>query len=844
MSTKNQQQLGLTISLSTELATQLKKGRETQLELQRSVNKKSTSQIKQHQTTASVLSSSGGHSFQDDGEKNDDKNNNNCDQTRQPFLKLPTSSSSSSLIATRTELHNINEDEDRMIMPFVRPKNESDSDNDDDKTLNDHSPFSEDEEKSKKDEDDDDLSPPPCLPVLAIDLEKLLGYKPLEEDEIKRLADDFQHSLIGCGSSSRLKDLNDNDEKRKLTNDKGVVVGEGQQDNDMSGDEVTALTLFTERSEELFESGIAFHSDTLQKCQTDKLGLQTIPYPQFLPLKQQGEEHERSSLMATAKIWKQILLPHRILVVQRVLTHLSNCSRNLIWKYEMSKELRNLANVEDKYQTQQKRKRDLKVWRKETRPAELAKLYEVRENFESRLELARDKYDQLVKEKEDRVQHELHQRLESGIGMGGIAALDWDGKETFAFAPDNEGIREEDDELIEGDLLGSCNDGLDRKITSDDDEDMAGYEHDDYNSSDSEAIQCDNSIKKAEQEEEEEEETTTIAASTVCDTFKDSPSTQTEIVQPKQSISTRIERKNRRAAAASKRMQRKLERERESHRQDQLRQRIKNAHQEEAGVRKMCSTGDEKMALTMITKLEKKLEKVDSLLDVMQEEEWKDQEEGYSLSDEGEDHQSITEQDADENTMSLLDQILAMILGTLPRLDIPMQKHFDRMKEEHQDIVHSWKSTFGRLPCSFAEECQNTNESIPNSSPFDSTRDMNLNTQMEVSAASSLDKNDAEDGIDERIGTDKSSSLPICSQTKNQIKVGSSQSTMSGKKIPDDWEDIDDWDVILPSEVHSTILPGKEEQNITVPMQNLAPPSKLKEKTVKLGLRPGGRVQQ
>jgi hypothetical protein len=59
--------------------------------------------------------------------------------------------------------------------------------------------------------------------------------------------------------------------------------------------------------------------------------------------------------------------------------------------------------------------------------------------------------------------------------------------------------------------------------------------------------------------------------------------------------------------------------------------------------------------------------------------------------------------------MSLLDQVLAMILGALPKEcsgSKTDEEHFGYVKEEHATLVKHWVETFGRLPTSFAEDEQ------------------------------------------------------------------------------------------------------------------------------------------
>ena len=57
--------------------------------------------------------------------------------------------------------------------------------------------------------------------------------------------------------------------------------------------------------------------------------------------------------------------------------------------------------------------------------------------------------------------------------------------------------------------------------------------------------------------------------------------------------------------------------------------------------------------------------------------------------------------------MTLLDQILAMILGALSMAYSGAkckEEHFRYIKEEHKSIAKEWKETFGRLPPSFRAE--------------------------------------------------------------------------------------------------------------------------------------------
>jgi hypothetical protein len=90
-----------------------------------------------------------------------------------------------------------------------------------------------------------------------------------------------------------------------------------------------------------------------------------------------------------------------------------------------------------------------------------------------------------------------------------------------------------------------------------------------------------------------------------------------------------------------------------------------------------------KMASAVVNSLQERLDKVDELLESLQEEEWQDEEEGIAAPS-----TTGTSRTAD---LSLLDRILAMILGAT-------SKDVEWLVKEHRAIVEEWIQTFGRLP--------------------------------------------------------------------------------------------------------------------------------------------------
>jgi len=109
----------------------------------------------------------------------------------------------------------------------------------------------------------------------------------------------------------------------------------------------------------------------------------------------------------------------------------------------------------------------------------------------------------------------------------------------------------------------------------------------------------------------------------------------------------------------------------------------------------------------------KKVKDVEELLENLQEEEWAAEEEAEAAA-EREEQEQLEEQNKKE--LSLLDQILAMILGALPMEpgSKDKERHFRYVKDEHEFIVNGWKEHFGRLPAAFVpgEPLPNNDENV------------------------------------------------------------------------------------------------------------------------------------
>lgn len=557
---------------------------------------------------------------------------------------------------------------DREIMPFIPSDSCSDDDgngdwNDEDNNYSDDDQYVQSDDQSL---DNVSMSPPPTMPLLAVQLDKLCGYIPSDEHESKQLAEELCGALLGLQVDNLDVDGDREDNGESVErHEKQSGYGDG-------------LSLdFTARAVELLEAGVAHHMDTAQQKlifgeendDAHKYNYAFVPYPEFIKVNSNNADGDMPSIMATAKIWKRILHPHDIAVVDKLLKLLSKCSRDLIWKHAMAMEIRRIAKEEKHWQEEKKRRREIRIWRRETRPGELAKLYEVRETFELKLSMLRTKHESYVKEREERVQKELLRRKEKGIGNGGISGLDWDSKITFAFDDDVEDIIakmlvekkaiEDDNKDLIDDAYFELTDNEFDNVHDD------GYDCDQDDGSESDENDfCNDTNKKAQRN----------------DSF---------------------ERKNRRIKATTKRVRRKLDAEKERARVEEVRSKVKAAHDEEEHVRQMCICTDEKVAMAMVTNLEKRLEKIDNLLDSLQMDAWKDEEEGLldsdSLDEYDEAHEINESTSSDE--MTLLDSILAMILGSMyPSRFMNSQQHYTYIKDEHKSIVKEWKLTFGRIP--------------------------------------------------------------------------------------------------------------------------------------------------
>lgn len=536
---------------------------------------------------------------------------------------------------------------------------------------------------------------------------------------------------------------------------------------------------FGERIAELFAMGAVSHCDTDATQQRGDLRRAAIGYPEFLPVPGEGGA---VTAVSTARVWKLLTSPHRIGVVARLLSHLAVTSRDLGWRYQMNLELRGMARSEQDLLDRRNRAEALQEWRGGRRKAELEKLYEVRETFERRLDMARTDFEGLVEEREGRVRAELRRRKELGEGGGGVDGLDWtEGAATFIFG---------DEELGAADKVGHLSargDGYGSDQSNHSLSEHSGYGHDEVGESGSQG--------DGEESQDENE--------VVAEHVPMPPSIETS------QFEASTERRKRRAAKASKRMRRRLARLEEEAKQRAM---IDAARAEEESIRESCMRHDERLARAVLDQLEEKVSSVDDLLEHLQEEEWAEEEGALDITDKPSDASAIYYEDLDEERANrpLLDQILAMILGSIHTSEgRSKEDHFQFVRDEHQTIVTEWRDHFGRLPLSASEQ------DVPEPTEAE---DMNV----AVSAMSSWHLGN-EDVAQGNIGTNTRTSHTSIAATAEPTPEAMRSMFGISDNADGDWDDAG-WDDLLPDIGNSSAVPLAKQQK-------------------PVGLRPGGGLR-
>jgi len=555
--------------------------------------------------------------------------------------------------------------------------------------------------------DDDDSSssclshtPPDTLPVVLVDVERLTGYSfssnnndDEESEELAALRRTVRTALWGeevvePATSASTSAANAATAGGETTEDEKKQVqphsAELEQQQAKEEESVVLARDFEERVTDLFATGMARHGDSSMTNKNHQFV--AVEYPEFLcqPCSENDDDGATGSAMVlpTARVWKRLSQPHAVPVVDRLLRQrLRACSRSLLWKHAMHAELRRLVRSEEAAVHRRRQRDELAVWKVQGRRAQLDRLYEVREVLQERVQQAVQQQNALEGQRERAVQKELQKRRlvppsggsgGVGTGTGGLEAFDFEST-VFAF-PDRKnggpslllGLKEDDDEE-------EYQRFLEQQEGSDDDE---GELQSEGGAFDENGNESEDALDATDDVAEE------CAGAT-------SPNDVTRV--------SSASKKERRKAAARNHRQRLQE----SNKEAEHRAKLLAAQAEEEAVRERCTTQQLRIHMAVVNSLTAKLKQVDDLLESLQEEQWADEEaaEEEAESPQNSATRKIPAEPSDEPQLSLLDQVLAMILGASPPPEgTSLEDHVRFLEQEHTAILREWKEHFGRLP--------------------------------------------------------------------------------------------------------------------------------------------------
>lgn len=592
--------------------------------------------------------------------------------------------------------------------------------------------------------------PPPTSPYVLVNLESLSGCQVKDRVEKQVLLNQLMAALLGsstrmeenCGDSETDTNDSEKDDELRNKNSRNNVLGDG-------------LSLdFDEGVIDLFGSGSASHADSsypiVITCTTEAEGeavaniastgcntveakvvtpYAVVPYPDFLAEKTQCQQEQVTNmamidppkiLRSTLRLWKllhTVPTQHAKIspLLSRIFAHLRNSSRSLLWKASMHHEISLLAKEEYILHTKRMQVQEYNDWKENIRGERLQKLYEVRETFLVQVEVAKKTHDSLAQDREKRVERELRRR--------GLVDSELNNSQLFLHTnkrfPGDKQERIDDDKVFDVDPCYYGDDG------------WGGTVHED------EIIGEENmgiSMTLGEDEVENDEwsplnlTVNPLGMNVTVNGLVANSATEKKIdgrediigvankkglvPKPISCSSSKLE-----PISHDDNLQRKsirLQKRREEqylHSSNSILQRRDFLRRERNSIRESLKTTDERIAEATLLKLEERLQNVDDLIEKLQEEEWADEEEEDIDYDAVQsDRNNVGEkneenEDRGDERSSLLDNILAMILGALPKeinsagdTTVTEDIFYRYIKDEHDSIVQEWINVFGRLP--------------------------------------------------------------------------------------------------------------------------------------------------
>jgi hypothetical protein len=404
--------------------------------------------------------------------------------------------------------------------------------------------------------------------------------------------------------------------------------------------------------------------------------------------------------------------PPSVEFVTRLAQHLRATSRPLLWKHAMAVELQRWIEEESARKAHDD-------WVQSKRQAKLEHLYSVRETLVHQAQLARDKYTHLEGIRDDQVKQELLQytRREKArraqLGSSGnddIEFLDGFGTSQLTFPDEFQLLGMIPDKVREMQLeeeddwgtLGESEDGHSRSssdfesdldnnsgVDTDGEDDLDSSKGNGIPSGGASGIMEDSSrspvtVGESSKAEVESPSTTKVDSTTAelegTKNCQDALSSFSSVEKESTTIPF-LRRKERREAARIRKRAARIEAQRKA---------------VEIELREKYTTKALILAQTLLQAMESKVQRVEELLESLQDEVWAEEEDEEDCeprdlsSDDG-----VATLDDTNTKLSLLDQVLAMILGALPmehRCD--PQAHFEYVRQEHATISLGWKTYF------------------------------------------------------------------------------------------------------------------------------------------------------
>jgi hypothetical protein len=517
------------------------------------------------------------------------------------------------------------------------------------------------------------LTPPPTLPLVLVDVQRLVGYQPSTDEEAQLVQSQVRTALWGDAAAAA-----------EDSTDSMVAAG------------------FDQRVADLFENRVGRHMDSGQARLEGILGENdqirpasqlpekwahwaVVEYPEYLCWKEGSSDTSTNSAAATSsspspdgetpvvstlRLWKSLFRSIHIIPVDQLLSHVRDCSRPLGWKAAMAQQIRQLARQEAALRQERRQVRDLRRWRTVQRPRELEKLYTARETLLHEVEMSKGRLRKLQEELDRVVAQRLREeRLRTGQAVG-LEGLDFSSTNSVLLP---------DEPLV---LMGESDNMWDA-LNAGDPTDEDDYPQDDWISEEEDAGSDDPPDELGDDKHED------VGDHAQTQHTLDGDISNKEGIHP-----TRQGAKARRKAASRTRRNRLQAAAEEA----EYKSKLETAKAEEATMREVCTTGELLTAMAMVQSLEERLERTDGLLEKMQDEEWAEEEEHILETGAIDDFEGDVE-GRTKREMTLLDQILAMVLSAVfPSSGGDVREHAMWIQAEHESIVIDWKSYFGRLP--------------------------------------------------------------------------------------------------------------------------------------------------